>query len=94
MKCIVTVEPLSGHRLKLRFDDGVAGEVSLVKLLEQPLFTALRDPVAFARVEIRRGRALQWPDGADLCADALYLEITGEKPESLLPGLRSEVAHA
>ena len=94
MKRIAIAQPLEGHRVKLRFDDGVEGEVSLVALLDQPMFQSLRDPAVFSRLEVRRGRALQWPGGADLCADALYLEITGDQPETLFPGLRSEVSHA
>jgi hypothetical protein len=94
MKRIVAVEALSGYRLKLRYDDGVAGEISLIHLLDKPVFQPLRDPSLFSQVKVRRGRALEWPGEVDLCADALYLEITGEKPETLFPGLRTGAFHA
>jgi hypothetical protein len=39
------------------------------------VFTKLSDPQYFAQVRITdRGRAIEWPDELDFCADALWLE--------------------
>ena len=94
MKRIETVEALPGYRLRLRFDDGVEGEVGLGDLLDQPIFRSLADPEVFARVTIRKGRALIWPGEVDLCADSLYLRVTGKPVEALFPGLVAEAVHA
>ena len=59
------------------------------------MFAPWKDAKVFTAVKIGRGgRALVWPDEIDLCADALYLEITGQRPEDLFPGLKREAAHA
>lgn len=95
MKRIVSAEPLPGHKLKLRYDDGVEGVVDLSAEAGKGLFAAWRDPKHFAQVQVvRSGRALEWPGEIDLCADALYLEITGLKPEALFPKLQPQTAHA
>jgi Protein of unknown function (DUF2442) len=95
MKKIVSVEPLADHRLKLRFDDGVEGTVNLSNEVGKGIFAAWRDPQHFSSVKIGRGgRSLEWPDEIDLCADALYLEITGMKVEDLFPNWKPEAVHA
>lgn len=54
-----------------------------------------RDPAIFAHFQIERGgRALVWPGDVDLCADALYLEITGMTAEELWSGSKPVSAHA
>lgn len=42
------VTPLSGYRLLLRFNNGVAGQVDLSGELEGKVFETLRDPAMFA----------------------------------------------
>ena len=83
------------HRLKLRFDDGVEGVANLSTEVGKGLFAAWKDPKHFASVKIEHGgRSLEWPGEIDLCADALYLEITGMKPEELFPNWKQEPTHA
>ncbi len=95
MKHITTVQPLPDHCLKLRFDDGVEGVVSLSAEVGKGMFAAWKDPKHFASVKIvHKGRSLEWPGEIDLCADALYLEITGKKVEELFPALQPEATHA
>ena len=95
MKHITTVQPLPAHRLKLCFDDGVEGLVDLSAEVGKGIFAAWKDPVHFAAVKIvHNGRSLEWPCEIDLCADALYLEITGKKAKELFPALQLETVHA
>ena len=73
---VVTVEPLEGMRLRVKFVDGTAGEVRLRHFLHSPgvngtVFEALRDPNVFRQVRIHLG-AVVWPTGADLAPDAMY----------------------
>ena len=79
---------LGEYRLQLTFDDGVGGVVDLSALVGKGVFSLWRDPVAFQRVRIGSSGELVWDDQVDLCADALYLKATGEKPEDIFPALK------
>jgi hypothetical protein len=95
MKKIIAVQPLPGQKLEIRFDDGVAGMVDLSTEAGRGIFAPWKDPSFFAGVTLGHGgRSLKWSDEIDLCADALYLEITGKKPEDLFPQLQGESTHA
>lgn len=94
MRRIKGVEVLSEYRLDLTFDDGTRGIVDLSSLVGKGVFSLWRDPSAFERVRIGTSGELIWNDQIDLCPDALYLRVTGKKPEDLFPALRREPAHA
>jgi hypothetical protein len=95
MKRIVFAQALPGYRLQLRYDDGVEGVVDLSSDVGKGVFAAWNDPEAFGCFRIERnGRAIVWSDEVDACADALYLEITGMKPEDLWPSLKHAPVHA
>ena len=94
MRKIVSAETLPGYQLRLRYDDGVEGVVDLSAEVGRGVFAIWTSLEAFARFRIERGRRIVWSDDVDLCADALYLEVTGQRPEDLFPRLKGEVAHA
>lgn len=74
---VVDVKALPGHRLKVRFADGVAGEVDVSRMVfgaNPGVFEALRDPEVFNRVYIE-GSAVAWPGNLDLAPDAMHDEI-------------------
>jgi len=79
LKDIIEVRPLGAHRLYLRFEDGVAGELDFAARLRfEGVFAPLRDPAAFAEVRIHpEFGTLVWPNGADLDPDVLYAELSG-----------------
>lgn len=52
------------------------------------------DPREFARVTIGSGGELVWNDQIDLDPDALYLTLTGKKPEDIFPKLRELMPYA
>lgn len=71
---VVDVEALPGHRLRVRFADGTAGDVDATSLIFGPqpgVFASLRDPTLFASVRLEHG-AVTWLDGIDLAPDAMY----------------------
>jgi hypothetical protein len=71
---VVSVQPLPGHRLAVRFVDGTSGDVDVSRLIFGTLagvFEPLRDAARFALVGIDHG-AVSWPDGPDLAPDAMY----------------------
>ena len=79
LKDIVAAEALPGHRLRLRFEDGVEGEVDIGRLVRfEGVLAALADPAQFAavRVDPETGTVV-WPNGADLDPDVLYAAVTG-----------------
>jgi hypothetical protein len=73
---VVEVAPEVGHRLRVRFVDGIAGHVDMHAFLRSPavdgtLFAPLRDATAFAQAAAVNG-SIRWPNGADLAPDAMY----------------------
>src|ERR1700761_5683066 len=64
---VVKVEPLGGHRLRVRFSGGTMGERDFADVVSAggPMLDPLRDPAYFARVFIEFG-APTWPNGYDL----------------------------
>ena len=79
LKDIVEVRPLEGCRLYLRFEDGVAGEVDVKKLVPlEGVFAPLKDRTKFLEVQLNRELGtICWPNGADLDPDVLYSALTG-----------------
>ena len=94
MRKVKEVKVFGDYRLGLTFDDGVTGVVDLSALVGKGVFALWRDRGAFERVRVGTGGELVWDDQVDLCPDALYLQVTGKKPEDVFPGLRHEAAHA
>jgi hypothetical protein len=83
----VTVTPLPGYKLHLRYTDGVEGVVDLSHLVGKGVFSAWNDASVFESVRLGPSGEIQWSDKVDLCPDALYLEITGKAPEEVFPNL-------
>ena len=92
---LLEVKPLKGYRLWLRYEDGVEGTVDLSDLVGKGVFALWEDEERFRQVRIGDGGELVWSDDVDLCADALYLQITGKRPEEVFAklGMLSE-SHA
>lgn len=61
-----------GHRIEVRFKDGVEGVVDLSDLIGHGVFEPLRDRAEFARAVIDEFGTLIWPSGADLAPDAMH----------------------
>jgi hypothetical protein len=92
--CPTSVRALPNYRLYLEFSDGTKGEVDLSDLARGEVFEAWGDPGFFERVHIGSHREIKWDDEIELCADSLYLKLTGKSPEELFPKLRREQPHA
>jgi hypothetical protein len=85
---------LEGYRLWLRFSNGVNGEVDLSHLAGRGVFAVWNDRHAFETLRIEQGRALVWGDRVDLCADSLYLQLTGKSAEEAFDSSTSSEANA
>ena len=93
MKKIVACKVLENYRVWLRFDDGVEGEADFSALAGQGVFAPWTDYGFFRQAVIgEHCRTLTWPGELDFCADALWLQVTGKRPEDLFPNLRQRRA--
>ncbi len=70
---VVAARHLGAHRVWLRFDDGLEGEVDLAALLDGEIFEPLRDPAFFARFHV--DDTFEWPNGADFAPEFLYERV-------------------
>ena len=74
---VTSVQPLPNYRLKVRFIDGLEGEVDMRPLLRSSkagVFAALGNRELFEKVGLRWG-AVTWPGELDLAPDAMYDDI-------------------
>ena len=73
------VEALPGFRLRVRFFDGLEGEVDMKtflkdKSIRETVFEPLRDKKLFEMAYLELG-AVTWLNGTDLAPDAMHDEI-------------------
>jgi hypothetical protein len=94
MNRIVLAKPLSGYRLQVAFDDGVAGIFPVEPERRGGVFLKLLDPKIFNSVTVNPDfGCVEWPGGVDLCPDTMHAARTGvELPASrqVLATLREE----
>jgi hypothetical protein len=71
---ILEAEPLDGCRVRVRFEDGIAGDVDLSYLLDYGgVFEPLHDPEYFRRLRADRDAGtIVWPNDADIAPETLY----------------------
>ncbi|MGZ8426600.1 MAG: DUF2442 domain-containing protein [Candidatus Binatia bacterium] len=91
---ISKVKTLPDYRLDLEFDDGVRGIVDVSENVGKGVLALWYDPLVYEQVSIGSAGELIWADQIDLCPDALYLKMTGQKPEDLFPALLEQSIHA
>jgi hypothetical protein len=66
------VQPLSGYRLFVKFNNGVSGEVSLAEELWGEMFEPLKDEAMFATAQQNdEAGTVLWANGADLAPEFL-----------------------
>ncbi len=80
LKDILEVKPLAGHRVYLKFEDGVEGELDLAELVRfDGVFESLKDSEQFKRVYVHPELGtICWPCGADIDPDVLYSRLSGK----------------
>jgi hypothetical protein len=79
MELLFHIDARPPHRLFVRFDDGVEGEVDLAGMLRGPMFEPLHDPAYFALVVRSEYGAPLWPNGLDLAPDSLHQRVIGAR---------------
>jgi hypothetical protein len=91
---ITEVKPVGGYCLEVAFDNGTCGRVDLSDYAGVGVFDAWLKPGFFERVAVTNDGTLAWPGDLDLCADAIYLRLTGKPVEEVFPALRHQPAYA
>jgi hypothetical protein len=94
MHTITRVEALEDYRISASFADGTSGVIDLSSLVGRGVFAAWEDYAEFRKISVGETGELTWPSGLDLCPDALYLKLTGKKPEEEFPVLQHELSYA
>ena len=82
----VLVRALDGFKIWIEFNDGARGEIDLSRFAEQVWFESWKDRGVFENVRVIPYEAVVWGDDETdmgLCADALYLELTGKSWEDV-----------
>ncbi|MEA3356809.1 MAG: DUF2442 domain-containing protein [Candidatus Bipolaricaulota bacterium] len=94
MKRITKVKALENYKLDIQFADGTSGVADVSGLVSKGVFSLWEDFEEFRKVEIGPTGELIWKEQIDLCPDALYMNITGKRPEDVFPSLKPKVARA
>lgn len=84
----VEVRGRPDFRIWVRFEDGTAGEIDLSHLAGRGVFEIWDEPSVFAAVHLGSGGSIAWSEDVEICADSVYLTLTGKQPEDLFPSLR------
>jgi hypothetical protein len=81
LKNIVEATPLEGYQVRLRFEDGVVGELDLSAIIRfEGVFAPLKDLNRFRELRAHPDLGTiyyYWPNGADLDPAVLYARVTG-----------------
>lgn len=88
LPALVDVKPLKNYRLSVRFSDGATGIIDLSEFAGKGVFALWNDYNRFEKVTIGSSGELVWNDEVDMDGLAVYLKLTGKKPEDILPRLR------
>ena len=91
---LVEVIGKEDYRLFVRYDDGEGGIVDLSDLAGRGVFAAWTEPGVFQQARLADAGYPEWPGELDLCPDALYMQLTGKRPDEVFPSLRSLPANA
>jgi hypothetical protein len=79
MKDIVEVTALEGYHVRLRFEDGVVGELDLSAVMKfEGVCAPLKNLDRFRELGVHPVLGtIYWPNGADLDPAVLYARVTG-----------------
>lgn len=91
---LAEARPLKNFHLWVRYSDGSQGEVDLSDLAGRGVFSSWDEPGSFESVRIGPLGELQWSDEIELCADSVYMRLTGKAPEEVFPALKRAAVDA
>ncbi|MBU4272282.1 MAG: DUF2442 domain-containing protein [Planctomycetes bacterium] len=72
---VVMVRYQKDYVFRIRFDDGLEGDVDFAEYLDVgPVFAPLKD-LAFFQQACIEGGTIAWPNGADIAPETLYEKV-------------------
>jgi len=73
---VIGVAYVRDFTLRIRFADGVEGEIDLSGELDGPIFQPLKDCAVFQQVQVNSElHTIVWPNGADFAPEFLYERV-------------------
>lgn len=75
---IVSVKPLEGFKLHLKYNDGIEGIVDLSHLKGKGIFVWWEYDNNFSKVFIDKSGAIVWNEDLDIDSLSCYLKITNQ----------------
>jgi len=75
MPQVIRAEYAGEHRIRITFDDGIAGTVYFRPWLDGPVFEPLKETGYFRRF-VLEGGTVAWPNGADIAPETLYEQVS------------------
>jgi hypothetical protein len=73
---VIDAKYLGGYRVRLRFRDGVAGDIDLEARIWGPVFEPLKDVSFFRQFRVDpESHTLVWPNGADIAPETLHAGV-------------------
>ncbi|MHA1796036.1 MAG: DUF2442 domain-containing protein [Promethearchaeota archaeon] len=86
---VVKVIPKKDFKLWLKFENGLDGTVDLAELKGKGVFNIWEKPGVFEKVFVHpESGAVAWNEEVEICADALYLKISGKYSKDLFELIR------
>ncbi len=79
LKDVVEATALEGYHVRLRFEDGVVGELDLSAVMKfEGVFAPLKNLERFRELGVHPDLGtIYWPNGADLDPAVLHARVTG-----------------
>jgi hypothetical protein len=72
---VTDIEYRGGHVYRIRFDDGLEGEVDFSDYVGRgPVFAAFADLSFFGNARVESG-TMAWPNGVDIASETLYEKV-------------------
>jgi Protein of unknown function (DUF2442) len=78
---ISSVNYIGDYTIRVKFEDGVEGDINLSDLISSGIFRELKDSNRFAQV-FTTGYSIAWSAELEIDAATIYSEITGKDPSN------------
>jgi hypothetical protein len=80
---VIDVELIGDHRLRVTFEEGIAGDVSFTDEQWRGVSQPLADPSFFAKVRVDpECGTVTWPNGFDMAPELLYERASEDQVHS------------
>lgn len=81
---LIKAKPLRNYHVRVKYSDGVQGEIDLSKFARRGLFRSRKNYGQFKKVTIGPRGELIWSDELGLDGLEIYLKLTGKNLEEVV----------